>query len=92
MFIVLKELALCTLMKFVELEAQYPLIKVEWKGKLTFPCELLKVSCRAEEFLLPVTGWHTPSPGQKFEARISSVQRKGSVSGAGMKSWSCHAC
>ncbi|NXR58374.1 NOC4L protein, partial [Rhadina sibilatrix] len=38
-----KELALCTLMKFVELEAQYPLIKIEWKGTLTFPCDLLKV-------------------------------------------------
>ncbi|XP_054248634.1 nucleolar complex protein 4 homolog isoform X2 [Indicator indicator] len=38
-----KELALCTLMKFVELEARYPLIKVEWKGTLTFPRELLKV-------------------------------------------------
>ncbi|KFP16794.1 Nucleolar complex protein 4, partial [Egretta garzetta] len=38
-----KELSLCTLMKFVELEAQYPLIKVEWKGSLTFPRELLKV-------------------------------------------------
>ncbi|KAM6377900.1 nucleolar complex protein 4 homolog isoform 1-T1 [Pluvialis apricaria] len=38
-----KELSLCTLMKFVELEAQYPLIKVEWKGTLTFPRELLKV-------------------------------------------------
>ncbi|XP_068886939.1 nucleolar complex protein 4 homolog isoform X2 [Aphelocoma coerulescens] len=37
-----KELALCTLMKFVELEAQYPLIKIEWKGTLTFPCDLLK--------------------------------------------------
>ncbi|NWR02190.1 NOC4L protein, partial [Paradoxornis webbianus] len=38
-----KELALCTLMKFVALEAQYPLIKIEWKGTLTFPCDLLKV-------------------------------------------------
>ncbi|KFV63344.1 Nucleolar complex protein 4, partial [Dryobates pubescens] len=38
-----KELALCTLMRFVELEARYPLIKVEWKGTLTFPRELLKV-------------------------------------------------
>uniref|UniRef100_A0A663MDV1 Nucleolar complex associated 4 homolog n=1 Tax=Athene cunicularia TaxID=194338 RepID=A0A663MDV1_ATHCN len=38
-----KELSLCTLMKFVELEARYPLIKVEWKGSLTFPRELLKV-------------------------------------------------
>ncbi|KAM6403810.1 nucleolar complex protein 4 homolog [Rhynochetos jubatus] len=38
-----KELSLCTLMKFVELEAQHPLIKVEWKGTLTFPRELLKV-------------------------------------------------
>ncbi|PKU36487.1 hypothetical protein llap_13207 [Limosa lapponica baueri] len=38
-----KESSLCTLMKFVELEARYPLIKVEWKGTLTFPCELLKV-------------------------------------------------
>uniref|UniRef100_A0A8B9FFC0 CCAAT-binding factor domain-containing protein n=1 Tax=Amazona collaria TaxID=241587 RepID=A0A8B9FFC0_9PSIT len=38
-----KELSLCTLMKFVELEARYPLIKVEWKGSLTFPRDLLKV-------------------------------------------------
>ncbi|KFP26004.1 Nucleolar complex protein 4, partial [Colius striatus] len=38
-----KESALCTLMKFVELEAKYPLIKAEWKGSLTFPRELLKV-------------------------------------------------
>uniref|UniRef100_A0A8C5UJI3 Nucleolar complex associated 4 homolog n=1 Tax=Malurus cyaneus samueli TaxID=2593467 RepID=A0A8C5UJI3_9PASS len=30
-------------MKFVELEAQHPLIKIEWKGTLTFPCDLLKV-------------------------------------------------
>lgn len=51
----LKELALCTLMKFVELEAQYPLIKIEWKGTLTFPCDLLKVSCRTEKSLLSAT-------------------------------------
>ncbi|NXV80270.1 NOC4L protein, partial [Atlantisia rogersi] len=38
-----KEMSLSTLMKFVELEAQHPLIKVEWKGTLTFPRELLKV-------------------------------------------------
>ncbi|XP_035412610.1 nucleolar complex protein 4 homolog isoform X4 [Cygnus atratus] len=38
-----KELSLCTLMKFVELEAEYPLVKVEWKGSFTFPRELLKV-------------------------------------------------
>ncbi|XP_068064845.1 nucleolar complex protein 4 homolog [Anomalospiza imberbis] len=47
-----KELALCTLMKFVELEAQYPLIKIEWKGTLTFPCDLLKV---VVDGLLPTT-------------------------------------
>lgn len=46
-------------MKFVELEARYPLIKVEWKGSLTFPRELLKVSCRTEEFLLSLTRWRT---------------------------------
>ncbi|KAK2537762.1 Noc4l [Columba livia] len=46
-----KELALCTLMKFVELEAKYPLIKAEWKGSLTFPRELLKV---VVDGLLPV--------------------------------------
>ncbi|KFV76842.1 Nucleolar complex protein 4, partial [Struthio camelus australis] len=38
-----KELSLCTLMKFVELEAEHPLIKEEWKGGFTFPRELLKV-------------------------------------------------
>ncbi|XP_035196750.1 nucleolar complex protein 4 homolog [Oxyura jamaicensis] len=38
-----KELSLCTLMKFVELEAEYPLVKVEWKGSFTFPRELIKV-------------------------------------------------
>ncbi|KAM7004390.1 nucleolar complex protein 4 homolog [Passerculus sandwichensis] len=47
-----KEQALCTLMKFVELEAQYPLIKIEWKGTLTFPCDLLKV---VVDGLLPTT-------------------------------------
>ncbi|XP_053938638.1 nucleolar complex protein 4 homolog isoform X1 [Cuculus canorus] len=38
-----KEMSLCTLMNFVELEAQYPLVEVEWKGTVTFPRELLKV-------------------------------------------------
>lgn len=57
----LKELALCTLMKFVELEAQYPLIKIEWKGTLTFPCDLLKVSDKTEKSFLSVTWWYTNS-------------------------------
>ncbi|XP_071672050.1 nucleolar complex protein 4 homolog isoform X2 [Patagioenas fasciata] len=46
-----KEMALCTLMKFVELEAKHPLIKPEWKGSLTFPRKLLKV---VVDGLLPV--------------------------------------
>lgn len=54
----LKELALCTLMKFVELEAKYPLVKAEWKGSLTFPRELLKVSGKAQQFSL----WVPPVP------------------------------
>ncbi|XP_067395899.1 nucleolar complex protein 4 homolog [Emydura macquarii macquarii] len=36
-----KELSLSTLMKFVELEGKYPLVKAEWKG--SFPRELLKL-------------------------------------------------
>uniref|UniRef100_A0A452I4H2 CCAAT-binding factor domain-containing protein n=1 Tax=Gopherus agassizii TaxID=38772 RepID=A0A452I4H2_9SAUR len=39
-----KELSLVTLMKFVELEGKYPLVKAEWKGSFRFPRELLKVS------------------------------------------------
>uniref|UniRef100_A0A8C3XPN6 Nucleolar complex associated 4 homolog n=1 Tax=Chelydra serpentina TaxID=8475 RepID=A0A8C3XPN6_CHESE len=39
-----KELSLTTLMKFVELEGKYPLVKAEWKGSFSFPRELLKVS------------------------------------------------
>ncbi|XP_025914635.1 nucleolar complex protein 4 homolog isoform X2 [Apteryx rowi] len=38
-----KELSLCTLMKFVELEAEHPLVEAEWKGGFTFPRELLKI-------------------------------------------------
>ncbi|KAM8797518.1 nucleolar complex protein 4 homolog [Eudromia elegans] len=38
-----KELALCTLMKFVELEIAHPLVEPEWKGGFTFPRELLKM-------------------------------------------------
>uniref|UniRef100_UPI00109F48B9 nucleolar complex protein 4 homolog n=1 Tax=Podarcis muralis TaxID=64176 RepID=UPI00109F48B9 len=36
-----QESALCTLMKFVELEAKHPLVKNEWR--FNFPRELLKV-------------------------------------------------
>ncbi|KAG8146338.1 hypothetical protein E2320_012692 [Naja naja] len=36
-----KETALCTLMKFVELEAKHPLVKNEWS--FNFPRELLQV-------------------------------------------------
>uniref|UniRef100_A0A670ZD34 CCAAT-binding factor domain-containing protein n=1 Tax=Pseudonaja textilis TaxID=8673 RepID=A0A670ZD34_PSETE len=36
-----KEMALCTLMKFVELEAKHPLVKNEWS--FNFPRELLQV-------------------------------------------------
>ncbi|XP_048369624.1 nucleolar complex protein 4 homolog [Sphaerodactylus townsendi] len=36
-----KESSLCTLMKFVELEAKYPLVKEEWS--FNFPRELLKL-------------------------------------------------
>ncbi|XP_054852402.1 nucleolar complex protein 4 homolog [Eublepharis macularius] len=36
-----KESSLCTLMKFVELEAKHPLVKVEWS--FNFPQELLKL-------------------------------------------------
>lgn len=56
LFFFQKEASLCTLMKFVELEARYPLIKVEWKGTLTFPRELLKVRSRTEKFLLSLPG------------------------------------
>lgn len=45
---VLKESSLCTLMKFVELEAECPLVAEQWKGSIAFPHHLLKVSCRAE--------------------------------------------
>lgn len=48
---VLKESSLCTLMKFVEVEAEYPLVTEQWKGSIAFPRHLLKVSrrtCRAE--------------------------------------------
>ncbi|KAM7145036.1 nucleolar complex protein 4 homolog [Macrochelys suwanniensis] len=38
-----KELSLTTLMKFVELEGKYPLVKAEWKGSFSFPRELLKL-------------------------------------------------
>ncbi|XP_010226364.1 PREDICTED: nucleolar complex protein 4 homolog [Tinamus guttatus] len=38
-----KELALCTLMRFVELEIGHPLVEPEWKGGFTFPRELLKI-------------------------------------------------
>uniref|UniRef100_A0A452I4G7 CCAAT-binding factor domain-containing protein n=1 Tax=Gopherus agassizii TaxID=38772 RepID=A0A452I4G7_9SAUR len=38
-----KELSLVTLMKFVELEGKYPLVKAEWKGSFRFPRELLKL-------------------------------------------------
>ncbi|KAH1180577.1 hypothetical protein KIL84_009413 [Mauremys mutica] len=38
-----KELSLATLMKFVELEGKYPLVKAEWKGSFSFPRELLKL-------------------------------------------------
>uniref|UniRef100_A0A8C6XZ36 Nucleolar complex associated 4 homolog n=1 Tax=Naja naja TaxID=35670 RepID=A0A8C6XZ36_NAJNA len=42
-----KETALCTLMKFVELEAKHPLVKNEWS--FNFPRELLQVN--GSEFL-----------------------------------------
>lgn len=38
-------------MKFVEVEAEYPLVTEQWKGSIAFPRHLLKVSrrtCRAE--------------------------------------------
>lgn len=38
-----KESALCTLMKFVELEAECPLVAEKWKGSFAFPRDLLKV-------------------------------------------------
>uniref|UniRef100_A0A8D0L6N2 Nucleolar complex associated 4 homolog n=1 Tax=Sphenodon punctatus TaxID=8508 RepID=A0A8D0L6N2_SPHPU len=38
-----QELVLSTLMKFVDLEAKHPLMKAEWKGKICFPRELLKL-------------------------------------------------
>lgn len=33
-------------MKFVELEAECPLVAEQWKGSIAFPRHLLKVSCR----------------------------------------------
>ncbi|XP_019394536.1 PREDICTED: nucleolar complex protein 4 homolog [Crocodylus porosus] len=38
-----KEMSLCTLMKFVEVEGEHPLVKAEWKGSFIFPRELLKL-------------------------------------------------
>ncbi|CAH2295663.1 nucleolar complex 4 homolog [Pelobates cultripes] len=38
----LQELALCTLMKFIQLEAKFPLENAEWKESCVFPRELLK--------------------------------------------------
>ena len=38
-----KESSLCTLMKFVELEAECPLVAEQWKGSIAFPRDLLKV-------------------------------------------------
>ncbi|KAH0625357.1 hypothetical protein JD844_014811 [Phrynosoma platyrhinos] len=45
----IKEFALCTLMKFVELEAKWPLIKNEWS--FNFPRDLLKL---VVEGLIPI--------------------------------------
>lgn len=71
----LKELSLCTLMKFVELEAEYPLVKVEWKGSFTFPRELLKVSCRTEEFLLSGTRWRAqPVAFESSRTKVSDQE------------------
>ncbi|XP_040458184.1 LOW QUALITY PROTEIN: nucleolar complex protein 4 homolog [Falco naumanni] len=47
----LKELALCTLMRFVELEAKHPLVAAERQGSRTFPRERLKV---VVDGLLPI--------------------------------------
>uniref|UniRef100_A0A6I8NVY1 Nucleolar complex associated 4 homolog n=1 Tax=Ornithorhynchus anatinus TaxID=9258 RepID=A0A6I8NVY1_ORNAN len=48
-----QELALCTLMKFVQMEGMYPLSEAKWKSNYLFPREVLK--CVVES-LIPVKG------------------------------------
>uniref|UniRef100_H3BGV2 Nucleolar complex associated 4 homolog n=1 Tax=Latimeria chalumnae TaxID=7897 RepID=H3BGV2_LATCH len=47
----IKELALCTLMKFVKLECEHPLVKSDWDEHYNFPHELLKVQSILERLL-----------------------------------------
>ncbi|XP_038618922.1 nucleolar complex protein 4 homolog [Tachyglossus aculeatus] len=49
----IQELALCTLMKFVQMEGTYPLAKAKWKSNYLFPREVLKC---VVEGLIPVKG------------------------------------
>lgn len=54
-----QELALSTLMKFVQLEGAHPLEKPKWDGYYLFPRQLFKVGCTGVggQSLRPELGW-----------------------------------
>lgn len=59
-------------MKFVELEAECPLVAEQWKGSIAFPRDLLKVSCRTHgaEASGKERGWRRGMWAPEVEVRV----------------------